>query len=45
MEPLDAENLDEKYGAVNGLNIRYIVRGSGYPLVLIHGILGANEPD
>lgn len=37
MEPLDAENLDEKYVAVNGLNIRYIVRGSGSPLVLIHG--------
>jgi len=38
MEPLKAEELDEKYVVVNGLNTRYIVRGSGSPVVLIHGI-------
>lgn len=38
MEPLDVDNLDEKYLVVNGLNIRYIVRGSGPPVMLIHGI-------
>jgi len=37
MKPLNAESLDEKYISVNGLNIRYIVRGSGSPVLLIHG--------
>ncbi len=31
------ENLDEKYIAVKGINIRYVVRGSGAPTLLIHG--------
>jgi len=43
MKLLDVENLDEKYVAVNGLNIRYVVRGSGSPLLLIHGIGGFLE--
>jgi pimeloyl-ACP methyl ester carboxylesterase len=38
MEPLKAEELDEKYVVVNGLKIRYIVRGSGSPVILVHGI-------
>ena len=38
MEPLKADELDEKYITVNGLNVRYIVRGSGSPVVLIHGV-------
>jgi len=38
MQPLKAEDLDEKYVVVKGLKIRYIVKGSGAPLVLIHGI-------
>ena len=38
MAPLKAEELDEKYITVNGLNTRYIVRGSGSPVVLFHGI-------
>lgn len=38
MEPLKAEELDEKYIVVNGVKIRYIVRGSGSPVLLIHGI-------
>ena len=37
MELLKAEVLDEKYVVVNGLNTRYIVRGCGSPVVLIHG--------
>ncbi len=39
MEPLDAENLDEKYVAVNGLNIRYIVRGSGLTSLIKGGLV------
>ena len=38
MKPLTAEDLDAKYVVVKGLKIRYIVIGSGAPLVLIHGI-------
>jgi pimeloyl-ACP methyl ester carboxylesterase len=37
MELPPLERLDEKYVAVNGIKIRYIVTGSGSPLVLIHG--------
>ena len=31
------ENLDEKYIAVNGINIRYVVMGTGAPVLLVHG--------
>lgn len=31
------ENLDEKYVVVNGVNIRYVVRGTGSPVLLLHG--------
>ena len=31
------ENLDDKYITVNGINIRYIVKGNGSPVLLIHG--------
>ena len=37
MEPLDAENLDEKCVVVRGLNIRYVVEGNGPTVLLIHG--------
>jgi len=37
MEPLKAEELDEKYIVVNGVKIRYIVRSWGLTnLVLYH---------
>ena len=31
------ENPDEKYITVNGINIRYVVKGNGPPILLIHG--------
>ena len=31
------ENINEKYIAVNGVTIRYVVMGAGSPLLLVHG--------
>ena len=32
------EDIDSKFITVKGSNIRYIVRGSGAPILLIHGL-------
>jgi len=37
LETGEMENLEGKWVSVNGLNTRYVVMGSGYPLILVHG--------
>ncbi|MBA7700016.1 hypothetical protein ES703_108722 [subsurface metagenome] len=38
MPPLRLQETDNKYIAVNGVTIRYIVRGAGSPVLLLHGL-------
>ena len=37
MQLLKMQVADERYITVNGINIRYVVRGAGSPVLLIHG--------
>ena len=37
MSPLRLRDSDNKYATVDGIAIRYIVKGDGSPVVLIHG--------
>jgi len=40
VELLDVENLDGKYVVVNGLNVRYIVRGGGLTSLILYQFKG-----
>jgi pimeloyl-ACP methyl ester carboxylesterase len=33
----DTQGIAERYAAIDGLRIRYLERGSGFPLVMLHG--------